>query len=228
MEKRLQEVAKQCFLYFLVYLNVLIWPLGTNLIYGITKVDGDDMVAPKRNDLFPYLYSLISWFFFPITGLFNCLVYLRPRYAQWRLCYPQERRIWAIKKAIGSETLPIEEGRAVEIRNRRSTRHRSELRGVSKALELYETRDFDSKLEESDRVTEMSERKEETKQDIVIAKIEERDADAVNHEDELVFENRSGDDSDFSGDEVEMAALQGNANDRPANERDRNLNSIVE
>ena len=228
MEKRLQEVAKQCFLYFLVYLNVMIWPLGTNLIYGISKLDGSDMVAPKRNDLFPYLYSLISWFFFPITGLFNCMVYLRPRYVQWRLCYPRKGRIWVIKKAVGSDPLPVEDtGVVVVTQTRRSTRHRSELRGVSKALELYETRDFDSKLEEPsssfDRGIGSNEMSlgDEKKEDNL--KIEDKD------QDEIVFEHKSDDDdSDFSGDEIEMTALQGAANDCPTSERDRSLNSIVQ
>lgn len=153
-EKRLKEVATQCMLYFLVYVNVFIWPLGTNLIYGITRKENGE--EPNRNDLGPYMYSLISWFFFPITGLFNCMVYLRPRYLQWRLIFPQKGRIWAVRKAISPDRLPLPELAESDSNTREKvttsqifSANTGDLRCVSKELELYESQ-FQMEPEDDD------------------------------------------------------------------------------
>ena len=149
MEQQLQSVAKQCILYFLVYGNVFLWPLVTNLVYGLTMSDGS---KASRTSLLSYMFNVMSWFFFPITGLFNCMVYLRPRYVVWRSYNPNLGIIWAVKKAIGSDPLPkVSSSKPLTQRGARrvaSSAHiDDDLRGVSKAFELYELREFNSSLD---------------------------------------------------------------------------------
>ena len=139
-----------------------------------------------------------------------------------------------IQKAIGSDPLPVEDLEGAVIRtNSRSTKYQSDLRGLSKALELYETREFDSKLE--DDIGSLSEgmgtneksKEEEKKEDTTSIE------DTNDQGDIIVYENKSDDDSDFGGDDdVELTALRKKhdapPDDRQSNERDRNLKSIVQ
>ncbi|CAJ1954501.1 unnamed protein product [Cylindrotheca closterium] len=180
MEQRLKEVAKQCMLYFLVYVNVFIWPIGTNIIYGISRKDSGE--EPARNDLGPYIYSLISWFFFPITGLLNCMVYLRPRYVQWRLAVPQEGRIWAIRKAISPDRLPLPEASSEMSSNVNRIASPSvefaantgNLRFVAKALESFvDDDDSDERVEANRRNVQYT--SEENEEDIIIGDIDDGD-----------------------------------------------------
>lgn len=100
-DRRLRTVAKQAGLYFLVYLNLLFWPVCTQLIYGISDVGHED-----RGNPLSYVYDATSWFFFTYQGFLNCCVYLHPRYAAWRTASKDKGRIWAVRKAIGTDALP--------------------------------------------------------------------------------------------------------------------------
>mmetsp|Transcript_14664 Transcript_14664/g.35367 ORF Transcript_14664/g.35367 Transcript_14664/m.35367 type:complete len:475 (+) Transcript_14664:1608-3032(+) len=222
MEKRLRTVATQCMLYFLVYANVIIWPVGTNIIYGITRKENGE--EPARNDFAPYTYSLISWFFFPITGLFNCMVYLRPRYVQWRLVCPQNGRIWAIRKAISPDRLPLPE--TTENRPRMSKKKvpsavfsadTGDLRGLGKVIELYASQDFDMKLEGDDSDDRVVER---NKKDVQLSS-EDDDEDEV-----IIFGDNDDGDQLF---QLEVASImEGSSTTVVKTEAEQTLDSIVE
>lgn len=76
MKQRLQAVSTQAFLYTFIILNSFFF---LYLAYAVQK-DGRPLFA----------LQLLSALFFPIQGIFNCFVYIRPRFQMLKMMYPED------------------------------------------------------------------------------------------------------------------------------------------
>ena len=97
--RRVQAVATQAFLYVASFSSTMLW------IVVLRAIEGGGYNGADEASLFPLLMmqSALS----PLTGFFNLLVYLRPRYLQSRQQFPTESRLWAIRRALwGNQVLP--------------------------------------------------------------------------------------------------------------------------
>mmetsp|Transcript_42475 Transcript_42475/g.102316 ORF Transcript_42475/g.102316 Transcript_42475/m.102316 type:complete len:501 (+) Transcript_42475:370-1872(+) len=92
----LKATRNQATLYALAYWNSFFW----YFLYGMTG--GDDPTVIDQEGEVPYLFAVqvLVWFFFPLQGFVNLVVYSRPRYLQWRKMYVQEGRWFAFRKAV--------------------------------------------------------------------------------------------------------------------------------
>jgi len=110
--KLLTATRSQAFWYALAYWNSFIW----YLVFGI--VGGDDFLL-EDNEGKPGYFSLqlLSWWFFPLQGFVNFIVYTRPRYLQWRQSSPDKSIFFAFRQAISLQ--PV--GATAQIRSSRLT-----------------------------------------------------------------------------------------------------------
>ena len=92
----LKATRNQAMLYALAYWNSFFW----YFLYGMTG--GDDLTVIDQEGEVPYLFAVqvLVWFFFPLQGFVNLVVYSRPRYLQWRQMYVHEGRWFAFRKAV--------------------------------------------------------------------------------------------------------------------------------
>lgn len=77
MKHRLRAVATQAVLYSMVFVNSMIWPILT-------------VVVPTDTDSTIYPLHLLTFLMYPLQGLLNCLIYIRPRYQMLRTMYPND------------------------------------------------------------------------------------------------------------------------------------------
>lgn len=95
VKQRLRAVATQAVLYTGVFLNTLIWPILAIIIPTDTK-------APV------YFLHLLAFFFYPLQGVFNCLIYIRPRYQMLRTMYPDDSIIVVARVSLSKAGDPDE------------------------------------------------------------------------------------------------------------------------
>jgi len=108
-----EAVGKQSFLYCLAYFLSFIWPTAIGVL------DGRDFEKKNVNagDVYFPLMVCVS-LLLPAQGLFNSLVYFRPKYLSARKQYPKESKIWAMKRAVlGRRVSPINQAAAIDIGN---------------------------------------------------------------------------------------------------------------
>lgn len=77
---RLRWIGSQAVAYTFNYLNTLLWQsilffLSSDPVRAHTNLQGKSWV---------YVLQMLCWFFIPLQGLFNCLVYSRPKYLRWK------------------------------------------------------------------------------------------------------------------------------------------------
>lgn len=89
-EVRLRQVTYQALLYGLSFLNVIVWTTAVSLI-PMSKFD----VLGKH-----FWIAALGVFFFPLQGLFNFFIYIRPRYGGIRRRLPQKGARFGLKEAI--------------------------------------------------------------------------------------------------------------------------------
>lgn len=77
MKQRLRAVATQAILYTAVFVNTLIWPV-------LAIVIPSDTVAPV------YALHFLAFLLYPLQGVFNCFIYIRPRYQMLSTMYPDD------------------------------------------------------------------------------------------------------------------------------------------
>jgi hypothetical protein len=77
MKQRLRAVATQAILYTGVFVNTLIWPVLAIAIPTDTK-------APV------YFLQFLAFLLYPLQGVFNCFIYIRPRYQMLSAMYPDD------------------------------------------------------------------------------------------------------------------------------------------
>lgn len=93
----IQKVKTQAFLYVGTFFGTYIWSMI------VRANDGADDGKELSSSLF--VISVLQAVLSPLTGFFNLLVYLRPRYMNVRESYPEEGRLWALKQAYYDESV---------------------------------------------------------------------------------------------------------------------------
>ena len=89
--EKMDTVVTQCLLYGI---NFTIFFFG----FGFQGM----LVVTNKRDLFTTWFPVLvlNAVFLPLQGLFNFLIFLRPRYNQWRQKEPLATRLWALKNAL--------------------------------------------------------------------------------------------------------------------------------
>ena len=97
--KRLKLVASQAFLYVGAFITCTIWTI-------ILRIwESQTYNASKEDDI--YFLLILQSIFLPLQGVFNMLIYTRPKYIKLRKDFPNESRIWAVRRAIiGDNAMP--------------------------------------------------------------------------------------------------------------------------
>ena len=76
--RKLRAVAYRAILYTLAYMNTFIWPLLARVI--AVAIGADHSGEPLPSGIF--VFSVISYFFYPLQGTFNYYIYTRPNYRE--------------------------------------------------------------------------------------------------------------------------------------------------
>eukprot|EP00980_Cylindrotheca_fusiformis_P011757 scaffold2799_cov117-Cylindrotheca_fusiformis.AAC.4 len=99
--RRLRMVQSQAFLFVANYILVSIW-LGLMAVLENQKGghnETDELSVAAR--IYPIM--VLNAIFMPLQGFLNLLVYMRPKYLKWRDEYPDETRMWVIRRSIHGE-----------------------------------------------------------------------------------------------------------------------------
>jgi hypothetical protein len=99
--RRQKAVATQAILYTLVYLNSCFWMALAEGIRNVEKLSDNEVSYTGKYAMFWLVY-----FFVPLQGALNFVVYIRPRYHTWR-GHLRDRSFWFIlQKALSVEEPP--------------------------------------------------------------------------------------------------------------------------
>jgi hypothetical protein len=102
-------VSIQAFLFDVSYLLTTGWLGLLRLIESTAGTPEEELILVSK--LYPLM--ILNAFFAPLQGLFNMMVFLRPKYLKWRHEYPEESRFWVTKRAIfGKVVKPTERRKA--------------------------------------------------------------------------------------------------------------------
>ena len=92
--KRLELVSSQARLYVGAFFVSNIWPLVLRVLESQSHNEEDELEAQM------YTLLVLQNIFFPMQGFWNLLVYVRPKYLKCRKEYPQESKLWALRRAM--------------------------------------------------------------------------------------------------------------------------------
>ena len=101
-DRRLQLVRNQAFLFVGSYLVCNIWTMILRVFESQAQTLIEELEQPSHH--FPLL--LLQAWFYPLQGVLNMLVYMRPKYLKFRKGFPEESRMFAIRRALGQEPAP--------------------------------------------------------------------------------------------------------------------------
>ena len=94
MGQKLTAVSAQCLLYMLSYLISFIWFIILIFI-------------PTTNNInVPYAFQLLTALFYPLLGVFNCIIYVRPIAQMLQMMYPQDSFTIVLRVAISKTGVP--------------------------------------------------------------------------------------------------------------------------
>jgi hypothetical protein len=94
--QKLTAISVQCLLYMLSYLISFIWFIVLVFI-------------PTTNNInVLYAFQLLTAIFYPLLGVFNCIIYVRPRVQMLQIMYPQDSFIIVLRVAISKAGDPDE------------------------------------------------------------------------------------------------------------------------
>jgi hypothetical protein len=104
--QKLAAVSTQCVLYIMSYLTSYVWFIA--LIF----------IPPNNSNLLD-AFLLLTAFLYPIIGVFNCIVYIRPRVQMLQIMYPQDPFVVVVRVAMSKAGDPgeIEMIREVRLTN---------------------------------------------------------------------------------------------------------------
>lgn len=94
--RRLWLVTIQALLFVASYLFTAGWLGLLRIIESMADTPQDELEMASK--IYPLMVS--NAFMAPLQGLFNMMVFLRPKYKKWRHEYPNESKRWAIRRAI--------------------------------------------------------------------------------------------------------------------------------
>lgn len=89
--KRIQDIATQASLYVGSFMITYCWA------FALRVAESADVQADDEASLFPVL--VLQSMFLPLQGVWNLFVYTRPSYLRNRRDYPNESRMYALKRA---------------------------------------------------------------------------------------------------------------------------------
>jgi hypothetical protein len=92
---KLAAVSTQCVLYTLSYLNSYVWLISL-------------MFIPANNLNLLYAFQLIASMLYPSLGMFNCIIYIRPRVQMLQIMYPQDPFVVVLRVAMSRAGDPDE------------------------------------------------------------------------------------------------------------------------
>eukprot|EP00980_Cylindrotheca_fusiformis_P027742 scaffold22540_cov137-Cylindrotheca_fusiformis.AAC.3 len=102
--RRLRLVSSQAFLFVGCFFISNIWTYILRLLEAQATDYVEEMELPYHN----YHMLVLQAALLPLQGLFNMMVYVRPKYLKNRSDFPKETRFWASRRAVlGSSIKPI-------------------------------------------------------------------------------------------------------------------------
>jgi hypothetical protein len=105
-DRRLRLVSSQAFLFVGCYFISNIWTYILRLYESQTTVYVEEMELPYHN----YAMLVLQASLLPLQGLFNMMVYVRPKYLKNRVQFSKETKLWALRRAIsGASVEPLHE-----------------------------------------------------------------------------------------------------------------------
>lgn len=103
--RRLRLVSSQACLYVIFYLLCNCW---TGVV-GVMESMRDTTEKEMEMIAGSYTVFVLAAILTPLQGLFNMLVYIRPKYLKWRHQLPNETRMWSVRRAIlGTDVKPMQ------------------------------------------------------------------------------------------------------------------------
>ena len=110
-KNRIRAVATQALLYVDAFFLTLLWVV-------VIKIIGDEGFTQENESQFYWLF-VCQAVFSPLTGFFNLIIFVRPRYIQFRHDNPSMSRWWALKRGLSGDKPKRETNTAVQ--NQKST-----------------------------------------------------------------------------------------------------------
>ncbi|KAL3930310.1 MAG: hypothetical protein SGBAC_011820 [Bacillariaceae sp.] len=102
--KRLRLVSSQAFLFVASY----IVSNGSTVLLRLFESQAATYVEEKEMPYKHYVLMVLQACLLPLQGLFNMMVYIRPKYIKNRNDLPRESRIWALRRAVwGAKVEPV-------------------------------------------------------------------------------------------------------------------------
>lgn len=112
---RAERCKVQAILYALVYFNSFVWPFAAGVL--------GEMIPPEQySSAFPYTLLYLCYFFYPLQGLGNFVVYSYPSVQRWRRAEPSLKIrsiVWLVLQ--GREPGPSRRGSSVTTSRRMRT-----------------------------------------------------------------------------------------------------------
>mmetsp|Transcript_18649 Transcript_18649/g.46158 ORF Transcript_18649/g.46158 Transcript_18649/m.46158 type:complete len:668 (-) Transcript_18649:1205-3208(-) len=101
--RRLRLVSTQAFLYVAFFVICNVWTGLVGVIEGFKSTMEEEMQQVVDYYILYVLQAILA----PLVGLFNMLVFIRPKYYVCRLAFPRETRLWIVRRTIlGSKVKP--------------------------------------------------------------------------------------------------------------------------
>eukprot|EP00531_Pseudo-nitzschia_arenysensis_P004039 CAMPEP_0116146354 /NCGR_PEP_ID=MMETSP0329-20121206/17120_1 /TAXON_ID=697910 /ORGANISM="Pseudo-nitzschia arenysensis, Strain B593" /LENGTH=488 /DNA_ID=CAMNT_0003642097 /DNA_START=41 /DNA_END=1507 /DNA_ORIENTATION=+ len=103
--QKLSAIAAQCLFYTVSYVSSFLW--------FITLAFLSKSEVPEGGGLF-YTFQTLTVIFYPLLGVFNCAIYVRPRVQMLHIMYPEDSQLAIMRVAMSKAGDPeeIEEVRA--------------------------------------------------------------------------------------------------------------------
>lgn len=103
--QKLNAISAQCLFYAVSYVSSYVWFIA---LAFMSAGDGDDGNGPL------YVFQTMTVIFYPLLGVFNCAIYVRPRVQMLQIMYPEDSYITVLRVAMSKAGDPeeIEEVRA--------------------------------------------------------------------------------------------------------------------
>ena len=95
-EERLRQTAWQAVLYSLAYFNVFFWPFTSKLQHEVFQ----GLPSDRQQEPVWFVLLLLTWFFYPMQGFLNFIIFIRPDISRWRNLHPQESLLWILHQAV--------------------------------------------------------------------------------------------------------------------------------
>ena len=102
--QKLNAISAQCLFYTLSYISSYVW------FIALAFVSGSDGLSTSAT----YAIQTMTVIFYPLLGVFNCAIYVRPRVQMLQIMYPEDSNVAVLRVAMSKAGDPeeIEEVRA--------------------------------------------------------------------------------------------------------------------